>query len=87
METWYKAHTSFYRPEITPVEVERSTDKSVWIKGRRNLRKSDYYQFFKTKLGAIECLRQLKNSKINELKYRIKDIEKTFEKFVKSIEK
>jgi len=35
-------------PKITRVECERETDKCVWIKGRRNLKESEYATYFDT---------------------------------------
>ena len=44
METWWQI-SGYGEITIDPVEVERSTDKFVWIKGRRRAKQSDgFYQ-------------------------------------------
>ena len=54
-ETWYRA----FLGDINTVQVERHTEASVWINGRRNKRHApDYQAFFPTwaeaKLHLIE---------------------------------
>lgn len=47
----YEACTGMYRPTIVKHEVERETDKFVWINGRRTAKKSQSAlgsQFFDT---------------------------------------
>lgn len=47
MSTWYKARHG--RPEILAAEVERSSESSVWIGGKRSARLShDWYCYFPT---------------------------------------
>lgn len=46
MTTWFKAGQ--YGNRIERVEIEKSTDSSVWIKGRRNAIKSSYENYFKS---------------------------------------
>ncbi len=45
---WYKYDSFCFRDEefIKVVEVEKFTDKTVWIKGRRNSRSSQYDRYF-----------------------------------------
>ena len=35
-------------PAITAIEVERETESSVWIHGRRNAKRSGYLNYFDT---------------------------------------
>lgn len=46
-ETWYLARWG-YKPEISIVSIEKRTEVSVWINGRRKARYSDYESFFET---------------------------------------
>jgi hypothetical protein len=46
-EVWYLARWC-YRPEVSIVSIERSTESSVWINGRRHARCSGYESFFET---------------------------------------
>ena len=34
--------------KITPVEVEKETDQSVWVEGYRHAKKSQYHQYHDT---------------------------------------
>ena len=45
-EIWYQ--TSKYKPTITPVTVERHTQSSVWIGGRRHAQVSEWHRVFPT---------------------------------------
>ena len=54
MTTWYV--TSNWGKRIEPVEVEKSTDKSVWIEGNRRALISDYSSHFPTWAEAKEHL-------------------------------
>jgi len=42
--------------QVYTVEVERETESSVWIKGRRNAKVSEYSQYFDTELLAWQSL-------------------------------
>ena len=53
--TKYKAyHCS--RPEVKRVEVEKETESSVWIKGRREAKETQYSAFFDTFQEAKDFL-------------------------------
>ena len=54
-ETWYRLQR-WAIAEITPVEVERHTESSVWIKGRRNARTTAWDSYFRTWEAARDCL-------------------------------
>jgi outer membrane protein OmpA-like peptidoglycan-associated protein len=43
---WFK--TSNYHPHITKVAIEKFTDSSVWIDGRRRARATDFEGYFPT---------------------------------------
>lgn len=44
---WYNAKSG-YSMGIQEVEIDKETDQSVWIKGRRNAKRSSYDNFFPT---------------------------------------
>lgn len=45
-ETWYKVRKFF--DDLTPVEVARSTDKSIWIGKNRRTIDGDFDRYFST---------------------------------------
>ena len=47
-----------YRNTIKIVEVEKETGASVWVKGRRNAKRSSYENYFDTWREAHDCLRE-----------------------------
>jgi hypothetical protein len=61
METWYK--TSYY-DEIKPVEVEKHTDSSVWVKGKRLSRTTEWSCYFDNFQDAKDHLVRKCRSKI-----------------------
>ena len=67
METWYKV--SRYSDKIEPVEVERSTAKTVYIPGiGRCAQITDYFSYFKTRREARSHFIKQINIEINMLK-------------------
>lgn len=48
MTMWYEANVFAGSPRIKPVEVERVTDASVWVNGRRRSRCGDWNSFFES---------------------------------------
>jgi hypothetical protein len=46
MITKYEARVGLFWGEIKPVEVERETESSVWISGRRQSKRSSYQNYF-----------------------------------------
>jgi hypothetical protein len=53
-ETWFL--TGSYRREIEPVSVERSTESSVWVKGRRCARITGWGAYYPTWQEAKDAL-------------------------------
>jgi hypothetical protein len=51
-----KYRTSKYSVEIKEVEVERETDHSVWVKGNRSAKHSDWHQYHETYNEAFNFL-------------------------------
>ena len=46
----------YWRPEVEKVEVEKETESSVWIKGRREAKEAQYHAFFDTFQEAKDFL-------------------------------
>ena len=46
MTKWYEVNAYCGHVKIEPVEVERVTDSSVWIAGRRRCRHGEYVSIF-----------------------------------------
>ena len=57
--------------KITKVEVERETDKCVWINGRRNSKESEYDNFFDTFEEAKEFIIGFGERKVAQAKKRL----------------
>ena len=53
--TKYKAYY-YSRPEVEKVEVEKETESSVWIQGRREVKETQYSAFFDTFQEAKDFL-------------------------------
>jgi hypothetical protein len=51
MTTWYEA-SDWWDSTIKEVEIDRETASSVFIKGRRTAKKSEYAAYFSTWEGA-----------------------------------
>lgn len=69
-ETWYKTG-GYGRSLIEPVEIERFTDACVWIKGRRNARSTDFYNFYPTWQGAKDALVAKAEAKLERAKAEV----------------
>lgn len=57
-ETWFEVTSLQWGPSIRAVQVERSTESSVWINGRRSSRSSSYSRYFPTWDEAVEVVRR-----------------------------
>jgi hypothetical protein len=55
MKYWKARHGGWNKP-LEEIEVEKETESTVWIDGRRNAKVSTYDNFFPTKEKAIEWL-------------------------------
>lgn len=67
METWYEASLSRWGKRVAPVQVEKSTDKTVTINGRRcNRLTSDWRCYFPTEKEAWDYLVQRATAKVEE---------------------
>ena len=71
----YKTNKHFFRSEgfINKVEVERETEQSVWINGRRNSKHSDYSSFFDSFDEAKAFLLAIAEKKVTLAKLRLND--------------
>jgi hypothetical protein len=66
--------------EILSVEIERETENSVWISGRRHSKMSDYHCYFETWDDAHAHLRQTREQRVlnarRQLDHCMGDLEK-----------
>jgi len=60
------------KPSVEIVEVEKETDKSVWINGRRNSKRSSYENYFDSLLEAKNYLYKRQESRIRLAEAQIK---------------
>lgn len=65
---------------IAVVEVSKETEQSVWVDGRRNAKRSEYYNFFDTWDEAHENLKDRAQRKVvsarRSLDFAMEDLEK-----------
>lgn len=59
--------------KITPIEVEKETETSVWVKGRRRAKATAYDQIFKTLPEAKQFMIARCEQEINEYEKRISE--------------
>jgi len=58
--------------EIKEIEVERETDSSVWINGRRNAKRSDWGNYYDTWQEAHDALLSRQRTHLSNLEGRFK---------------
>ena len=76
-------YKDFRGPTIERVEVERESESSVWIKGRRSNKRSDYANYFDTWEEAFNYLQETNIKRTEHLQKRIEQEEKFYEKMLK----
>jgi len=79
--TWYKA--SKYTDRIDSVTVERDTDSSIWINGRRSAKATAYEQYFPTWYQACGYLLSRTQSKIAYLERELEQEKSRLDKIGK----
>lgn len=62
---------SFYGITVQAVDVDRISESSVWIKGRRHARITDYDGYHETFEAARDWIAKLHQNKINALQMNI----------------
>lgn len=77
---FYKATKSSVTPSIVEIEVERETDKCVWINGRKCNKSSDYECYEKTWEDARATLVVYFNDKLQAAKRSVEYAEKIYKK-------
>lgn len=60
MTTWFEG----FGQKVTPVEVEKFTDNSVWIGGRRTGRNADWRAFFPTEREAWDWVQAREEARV-----------------------
>ncbi|MEM7209603.1 MAG: hypothetical protein AAF434_17420 [Pseudomonadota bacterium] len=66
--------------KITAHIVERETDSSVWIKGRRRAKASNKHQYFDTWREAHEALQENQSNKVASALRRLEQAKERFHK-------
>lgn len=70
METWYQI--ADFSGRINPIEVERFTDTSIWLKGgRREARISKCYSYFPSREAARAALIQIRKLAVRDAEQRL----------------
>ena len=72
--------TLWYRSLIREIEVERETESSVWIKGRRLAKFSNYEKYFSTWEDAHTFLLFEANKRKDLAERNLNDANRTIEK-------
>ena len=68
-ETWFKTYR--WRNGIEAVQVERHTDASVWMKGRKRARSGQYENYFQSWDDARNYLMDRAESHVLSLKRQL----------------
>lgn len=89
METWYKVRKYALRGEkqIEPVKVEKSTEKTIIINGKRINKKSEYDNYFQTYDDAHRFLKTKKYKLVIDLSIRLAEAQKDFMEFFRDYTK
>ena len=77
MITKYKVNLQ-WKPWIEKVDVQRETDLSVWIRGRRESKNTNYYAF-------LDTFDEAKNRIIEEFGKKILQEQKSIERSIEQI--
>ena len=89
MEKWYRTDYFFgkYGDPIKIIYADKSSDKSIWINGQRNLIRTSSYSYFKTFDEAKKFLLDKWSKKIDSLKFSLRSANKTFDRIMDQQEK
>lgn len=75
-ETWYRLWGSC----ITPVTVSKFTDSSVWVRGRRETRHSEYHSYYPTFEEAVAAAVKIENEKRQRAQEQINESSEAIER-------
>lgn len=78
MITLFKAECLF-GCSIKPVEVERQTDSSIWVDGKRMTRATRNYRYFDTWEEAHQWLRDKENLRVTVAERKLSDAKRRME--------
>jgi hypothetical protein len=73
-----KYQTGHWKQDITEIEVERETDKSVWVDGHRSSKSEGFYRIFDTRNDAAEFLLELAERKMESAIFRASELKKAY---------
>ena len=75
---WYKVS---YDNKITEVEVEKETDKCVYVKGNRNNKIGNYECYYPTFQEAHDVILKKLENRLSNTKHILEGLEKELTKF------
>ena len=61
--------------EIERVEIDKESEKSVWISGHRNAKRSEFHNYFDTAEEALDFLSKDIDRKLNIAREQVKILE------------
>ena len=67
----YYTRCRYIDPTITSIEIDKETDKSVWINGRREAKRSEYRVYHDTWDDAKTFLLNRAESQVNSARYAL----------------
>lgn len=76
--TWYEAFGS----GVEPVQVDKFTEQSVWIGGRRATRESDWRAFFPEQKDAWDWVQSRRETRIAQAVEQLERDRKELEKII-----
>ena len=68
-----------FSSEIKEIEIERETEKSVWINGTRHLKHSDWGVFHATWTDAHHYLKQHISRRLDNTKDKLRSVQAKFD--------
>lgn len=78
---YYKAKSTTFGTPIVSVEIERVTESSVFINGRRRAKFSDYESYFETFEYAKKWLMERAERKIQSASYQLSLANEEYKKY------
>jgi hypothetical protein len=65
---------SYWSPKISCIEVEKETDVSIWVKGRRLAKRSEYRSYFPSFEAAKAFLLDTFTKKAEGIRRHLQDV-------------
>ena len=80
-----KYQTGHWKQDITEIEVERETDKSVWVDGHRSSKSGGFYRIFDTRNEAAEFLLEAAERALGSAIVRASALSKAYAELAKRL--